>query len=63
MEIPSDYQGDNLTIGFNARYLMDALAVTDQNDVCLEVTDAVNPVIFRQSGSDSFFYVIMPMRV
>ena len=62
-EIPTDYQGDKLTIGFNARYLMDALAVTSQTDVCLEVTDAVNPVILRPSGSDSFFCVIMPMRV
>ena len=62
-QIPTDYQGDNLTIGFNARYLMDALAVTSQKEVCLEVTDAVNPVILRPSENDSFFYVIMPMRV
>ena len=62
-QIPTDYQGDELTIGFNARYLMDALAVTNDNDVCLEVTDAVNPVILRPAGSDSFFCVIMPMRV
>ena len=62
-QIPTDYQGDNLTIGFNARYLMDALAVTQGNDICLEVTDAVNPVILRPSDSDSFFCVIMPMRV
>ena len=62
-QIPTDYQGDELTIGFNARYLMDALTVTEENDVCLEVTDAVNPVILRPSGSDSFFCVIMPMRV
>ena len=62
-QIPTDYQGDNLTIGFNARYLMDALATTNESDVCLEVTDAVNPVILRPSGSDSLFYVIMPMRI
>ena len=62
-QIPTDYQGDNLTIGFNARYLMEALAVTTENDVCLELTDAVNPVILRPSGSETFFYVIMPMRV
>ena len=62
-QIPTDYQGDNLTIGFNARYLMEVLAVTTESDVCLELTDAVNPVILRPSGSDTFFYVIMPMRV
>ena len=61
--IPTEYKGDELTIGFNARYLMDALAVTSESEVCLEVTDAVNPVILRPSGSDSFFCVIMPMRV
>lgn len=62
-QIPTDYQGDSLTIGFNARYILEALAVTTESDVCLELTDAVNPVILRPSGSDSFFYVIMPMRV
>ncbi len=62
-QIPTDYQGDNLTIGFNARYLLEALAVTTESDICLELTDAVNPVILRPSGSDAFFYVIMPMRV
>ncbi len=62
-QIPTEYQGDNLTIGFNARYLMEVLAVTTENNVCLELTDAVNPVIFRPSENDSFFYVIMPMRV
>jgi DNA polymerase-3 subunit beta len=62
-QISTAYQGDNLTIGFNARYLMEALAVTAESDVCLELTDAVNPVILRPSGNDSFFYVIMPMRV
>ena len=62
-QIPTDYQGDNLTIGFNARYLMEVLAVTTEKDVCLDLTDAVNPVILRPAGSDAFFYVIMPMRV
>lgn len=62
-QIPTDYQGDSLTIGFNARYLLEALAITTESDVCLELTDAVNPVILRPSGSDTFFYVIMPMRV
>ena len=62
-QIPADYQGEELTIGFNARYLMDALAVTSEKDVCLEITDPVNPVIFRPSEGDSFFCVIMPMRV
>ena len=62
-QIPVDYQGNELTIGFNARYLMDALAVTSEKEVCLEITDAVNPVIFRPSEGDTFFCVIMPMRV
>ena len=62
-QIPTDYHGDELTIGFNARYLLEALAVTHESDICLEVTDAVNPVILRPSGSESFFCVIMPMRV
>ena len=56
--------GDGLEIGFNDRYLMDALkaAGTDELNVCLNT--ASSPCVLRAAdGSDSFTYMILPVRL
>ena len=42
-EVPVDYAGEPLKIGFNARYLMDVLAVVRSKDVVLELADDLSP--------------------
>ena len=56
--------GDGLEIGFNDRYLMDALkaAGADRLDLCLN--SASSPCIVRAAdGSDKFTYMILPVRL
>ena len=56
--------GDGLEIGFNDRYLMDALkaAGSDRLDLCLN--SASSPCIVRAAdGSDKFTYMILPVRL
>lgn len=56
--------GEGLEIGFNDRYLMDALkaAATDELNVCLNT--ASSPcVITAADGSDNFTYMILPVRL
>ena len=56
--------GDGLEIGFNDRYLMDALkaAAADKLDLCLN--SASSPCIVRAAdGSDKFTYMILPVRL
>ncbi|HZI16215.1 MAG TPA: DNA polymerase III subunit beta, partial [Myxococcus sp.] len=57
------YQGDNITIGFNARYLMDVLAVTETDEVSFELGDEHSPGVLHGPGDRSFTAVVMPMRV
>ena len=61
--IPTEYEGDEMTMGFNARYLLEVLSVLPESKIALELTDPLSPGILRASDSDEFFYVIMPMRV
>ena len=61
--IPAEYEGDEMTMGFNARYLLEVLSVMPDSKIALELTDPLSPGILRASDSDEFFYVIMPMRV
>ena len=56
--------GNGLEIGFNDRYLMDALkaAGTDELQICLNTSSS--PCVIRAAdGSGSFTYMILPMRL
>jgi DNA polymerase-3 subunit beta len=62
-QIPAEYQGETMVMGFNARYMLDALAVTTDEHVALDLNDPLSPGIIRPLGDEQYFYVIMPMRV
>jgi DNA polymerase-3 subunit beta len=63
-EIEVSYTGDPMTVGFNARYLLDVLAVHAAGDVIeFGLTDEVGPGVVQGSQDPSFTYVLMPMRL
>src|SRR5436190_1082449 len=63
-EIEVEYNGKPITIGFNARYLLDVLGVlSDENDVTIELKDELSPSIVRNPGNEGYLYVLMPMRL
>ncbi len=64
-EVPVEYQGEPLKIGFNARYLMDVLQVLKSDEVALELADDLSPGVLRPVGPKDGNYtaVIMPMRI
>ena len=70
-EVPVEYQGEALKIGFNARYLMDvlgALAALEPaavQDVAVELADDLSPGVIRPAGESAtqFTAVVMPMRI
>ncbi|MEK6323297.1 MAG: DNA polymerase III subunit beta [Acidobacteriota bacterium] len=63
--IPLDYNGDNLSIGFNAQYVLDFLAVVGTDEVLFEFKDEQSPALLRPSGDgkSDYKYVVMPMRL
>jgi DNA polymerase-3 subunit beta len=58
-----DYAGDELTIGFNSRYLLDAIGPIDHEQVVLEFKDSLSPGVVRSATEDGYCCVIMPMRI
>ena len=63
-EVGVEYRGKPLTMGFNARYLMDVLGVLgDDADVDVELKDELSPSLLRRDGDEEYIYVIMPMRL
>ncbi|MDI6890523.1 MAG: DNA polymerase III subunit beta [Thermodesulfovibrionales bacterium] len=62
-EVAIDYKGDRLSIGFNARYLIDVLGVVRSENVVLELQDPLSPVLVKGEGGEDYRCVIMPMRI
>jgi DNA polymerase-3 subunit beta len=63
-DIEVAYQGEPVTVGFNARYLIDVLTVHAEGDVIeLALTDEVGPGVLKGSQDPDFTYVVMPMRL
>jgi len=63
-EIEIQYGGEDLTIGFNARYLLDfASTVEEERNVSLELSGELGPARLRISGDESYFGIVMPMRL
>ena len=62
-EVEADYTGDNLEIGFNAKYLLDVLGVLSEEVVELALADDSSPGLLKAKGNDDYLYVIMPMRI
>jgi DNA polymerase-3 subunit beta len=58
-----DYTGDELAIGFNSRYLLDAIAPIDNEQVGVEFKDALSPGVVKSVSDDGYCCVIMPMRI
>ncbi|MCO5144359.1 MAG: DNA polymerase III subunit beta [Oligoflexia bacterium] len=61
--IETDYKGDPLTIGFNARYLQESLLVMKSETVLLELNDKMSPGLLRNPDSKQYLSVLMPMRL
>ena len=57
------HKGDPLEIAFNAKYLMDALKVIDEEDIKLLFTSNISPGIITSPDHDHYTYLILPVRL
>ena len=56
--------GKELEIGFNVRYLADALRVVPSEEVCLELTNNLSPIVLTPvDDKHDFAYMILPVRI
>ena len=61
---PVDGDGQGLEIGFNNRYLMDALRYAPAEQVVMELNTGISPCVLTPvDGSDSFLYMVLPVRL
>jgi DNA polymerase-3 subunit beta len=63
-EFAVDYDGPEMQIGFNARYLQDVLGVVNQGEkIELHLKGALSPCLVKVPEDASFLSVVMPLRI
>ncbi len=62
-KIPASIEGKRVEIGFNNSYLTDCLKTVDVDEVSIELSSPVSPIIIKPVEGDNFIFLIIPMRL
>ncbi len=62
-EVEVEYSGDDIEIGFNVNYLLDAIGAVEGDEITLSVVDSNSSCLVREPGNDNAKFVVMPMRL
>jgi DNA polymerase-3 subunit beta len=62
-EMACQYRGEQMTIGCNARYLIDAIQAMEGESIRMELQEALSPILVVETEETGYRCVIMPMRI
>lgn len=62
-EFVANKQGDDIEIGFNNKYLLDALKYAHCDEVKLSFTSSLTPMTVTPPEGDSFLFLVLPVRL
>ena len=62
-ECPFDGSIENLEIGFNNRYILEALRAAGDEQVKLQLKGALNPMIISPMEGNKYTYLVLPVRL
>ncbi len=62
-EIEVSYEGEEIKVGYNVNYLIDAIDVVDEEDIVFELRPGMKPGMVRTVGDDHYACVVMPLKV
>ncbi len=57
------YEGDPFEIGYNVKYLIDAIEVLGEDSILLEMRDGYGPGVIRPVENDNYMCIIMPIKL
>lgn len=61
--MPVDYNGKEMEIGFNAKYLIDTLHSFDEGEISLELNNELSPIIIKSNSLPNYLGIIMPLKL
>tara|TARA_B100000963_G_scaffold360753_1_gene392889 strand:+ start:1933 stop:3048 length:1116 start_codon:yes stop_codon:yes gene_type:complete len=61
--IKGNYDGEELIISFNSKYLLDIASEIDDKDLKINLKDSISPVLVQDNSDKNSYYVVMPMKI
>lgn len=61
--LEANISGQSLEMGFNNRYLLDALRNSECDEVKISLSGPISPMIVRPREGDSFLFLVLPVRL
>ena len=62
-EVPVEYKGEDISVGFNSRFVLEVLSIMNSEEIILELEDGTSPAIIRPLSDERHTCVVMPMRI
>ena len=56
-------EGKQLEIGFNPRFIIDALKFIEEEEIYLDFISSISPAIIRPVNGNDFIYMILPLKI
>lgn len=62
-ELTVSKEGDDLTIGFNSKYMIDALKAIEDEVIEMTFNTRINPFLLKPIQGNAYEYLVMPVRI
>lgn len=62
-KVPVDMCGESLLIGFNSKFLLDALKAIDDEEITMQFDGPTSPCVIRPTEEDKYEYLILPVKI
>ena len=62
-EVLVETEGKELEIGFNPKYLLDALKVIEDEEIYMDFGTNISPCVIRPIADEKFTYMVLPVRL
>ena len=58
-----DYKGEDITLNFNVRFVMDVVSHIESNIVVMSVPTTYGAVLFKEENNENYKNIVMPIRI
>jgi DNA polymerase-3 subunit beta len=62
-EIEIEYSGDEIAVGYNVEYLLNAIEVIGEKEVVFEIGEGKKSSVVKGDGNDRYMCIVMPLKL
>lgn len=62
-EIFIDYTGEDIDVGFNVNYVIDAVSAVPTKNIIMEIGSGLKPTVIKPDEGDDYLCIVMPLKI